>query len=49
MPVLSEADEVYFAAMGLVVRLIPAPVTAFGPGACPDRISKSSGLPQRNL
>ena len=31
----AEADEVYFAAMGLVVRLVPEPMRAFRPGDCP--------------
>jgi adenosylcobinamide kinase/adenosylcobinamide-phosphate guanylyltransferase len=33
----AEADEVYLAAMGLVVRLLPAPVTTFRPGELPGR------------
>jgi adenosylcobinamide kinase / adenosylcobinamide-phosphate guanylyltransferase len=32
---VAEADEVYLAAMGLLVRLIPAPVKAFRPGELP--------------
>jgi adenosylcobinamide kinase / adenosylcobinamide-phosphate guanylyltransferase len=32
---VAEADEVYLAAMGLVVRLLPSPVTAFRPGELP--------------
>ena len=31
----AEADEIYFAAMGLVVRLVPEPVKAFRPGDYP--------------
>jgi adenosylcobinamide kinase / adenosylcobinamide-phosphate guanylyltransferase len=31
----AEADEVYLAAMGLVLRLIPEPIKAFRPGECP--------------
>jgi len=31
----AEADEVYFAAMGLVLRLVPEPVRAFRPGDYP--------------
>jgi adenosylcobinamide kinase / adenosylcobinamide-phosphate guanylyltransferase len=31
----AEADEVYFAAMGLVLRLVPEPVKFFRPGQCP--------------
>jgi adenosylcobinamide kinase / adenosylcobinamide-phosphate guanylyltransferase len=31
----AEADEVYFAAMGLVVRLLPEPVKTFRPGESP--------------
>jgi adenosylcobinamide kinase/adenosylcobinamide-phosphate guanylyltransferase len=31
----AEADEVYFAALGLVMRLIPAPVVALRPGQIP--------------
>jgi len=31
----AEADEVYLATLGLVVRLLPAPVTAFRPGQMP--------------
>ena len=31
----AESDEVFFAAMGLVVRLVPEPVKAFRPGDCP--------------
>ena len=31
----AEADEVYFAAMGLVLRLVPEPVKAFRPGDYP--------------
>jgi adenosylcobinamide kinase/adenosylcobinamide-phosphate guanylyltransferase len=30
--IVAEADEVYLAAMGLVVRLVPGPVVAFRPG-----------------
>ena len=33
----AEADEIYFAAMGLVVRLVPEPVKAFRPGHVPQR------------
>ena len=29
------ADEVFFAAMGLVIRLLPAPLTAYRPGQLP--------------
>ena len=32
---VAEADEVYLAAMGLVVRLLPSPVAAFRPGELP--------------
>jgi adenosylcobinamide kinase/adenosylcobinamide-phosphate guanylyltransferase len=31
----AEADEVYLAAMGLVLRLVPDPVKAFRSGECP--------------
>jgi adenosylcobinamide kinase/adenosylcobinamide-phosphate guanylyltransferase len=31
----SEADEVYFAAMGTVLRLVPSPVVGFRPGEMP--------------
>ena len=33
---VAEADEVYLAAMGLVVRLLPSPVTALRPGELPQ-------------
>jgi len=33
---VAEADEVYLAAMGLVVRLLPSPVTALRPGELPE-------------
>jgi adenosylcobinamide kinase/adenosylcobinamide-phosphate guanylyltransferase len=31
----AEADEVYFAAMGLMLRMLPEPFKTFRPGECP--------------
>ncbi len=33
--IVARADEVYLAALGMVVRLVPAPVLAFPPGEVP--------------
>jgi adenosylcobinamide kinase / adenosylcobinamide-phosphate guanylyltransferase len=43
--VVAVADEIYLAAMGMVVRLVPDPVKSFRPGQVPDLLD----LPQPSL